>query len=44
MGQTAKIIIFCSICPGMEITQLKVFNRKKKSGRFGEKFGKTKLK
>jgi hypothetical protein len=29
MGQTAKIIIFCSICPGMEITQLKVFNRKK---------------
>jgi hypothetical protein len=28
----------------MEITQLKVFNRKKKSGRFGEKSRKTKLK
>jgi hypothetical protein len=32
------------ICPGMEITQLNVFNGKKKSGRFGEKSEKTKLK
>jgi hypothetical protein len=28
----------------MEITQLNVFNKKKKSGRFGEKSGKTELK